>query len=156
MICEGKAVQKGSFAVVTQKCYKTANINVKTAVYTLHNYTSYMEFAERTVTGCTVDCAIQCTLLCSLCLTFVFVRRSWNDRELSCKNWNNFFSLHVGICLPLTRLSFIVRQHANSALLICDLSVCLSVCLILLLHRNDCRYSQNFYHLVWPSKKLAF
>jgi len=29
MICEGNAVQKGSFAVVTQKCYKTANINVK-------------------------------------------------------------------------------------------------------------------------------
>ena len=35
MICEGKAVQKGSFAVITQKCNKTANINVKkTAVYT--------------------------------------------------------------------------------------------------------------------------
>ena len=29
MICEGKAVQKGSFAVITQKCNKTANINVK-------------------------------------------------------------------------------------------------------------------------------
>jgi len=24
-----KAVQKGSFAVITQKCYKTANMNVK-------------------------------------------------------------------------------------------------------------------------------
>ena len=29
MICEGKAVQKGSFAVITQKCNKTANMNVK-------------------------------------------------------------------------------------------------------------------------------
>ena len=29
MICEDKAVQKGSFAVITQKCNKTANINVK-------------------------------------------------------------------------------------------------------------------------------
>ena len=29
MICEGKAVQDGSFAVITQKCNKTANINVK-------------------------------------------------------------------------------------------------------------------------------
>ena len=28
MICEGKAVQKGSFAVITQKFNKTANINV--------------------------------------------------------------------------------------------------------------------------------
>jgi len=28
MICEGKAVQKGSFAVITQKCNKPANINV--------------------------------------------------------------------------------------------------------------------------------
>jgi len=27
MICEGKTVQKGSFAVMTQKCNKTANIN---------------------------------------------------------------------------------------------------------------------------------
>jgi len=32
-----KAVQKGSFAVVTQKRNKTANINVKTAVYTQVN-----------------------------------------------------------------------------------------------------------------------
>jgi len=33
-----KAVQKGSFAVITQKCYKNANINVKkTAVYTQVN-----------------------------------------------------------------------------------------------------------------------
>jgi len=38
MICEGKAVQKGSFAVITQECNKTANINVKkTAVYTQVN-----------------------------------------------------------------------------------------------------------------------
>jgi len=29
MIYEGKAVQKGSFVVITQKCNKTANINVK-------------------------------------------------------------------------------------------------------------------------------
>ena len=29
LTCEGKAVQKGSFAVITQKCNKTANINVK-------------------------------------------------------------------------------------------------------------------------------
>ena len=33
MICEGSP--KGTFAVITQKCDKTANINVKkTAVYT--------------------------------------------------------------------------------------------------------------------------
>jgi len=33
-----KAVHKGSFAVITQKCNKTANINVKkTAVYTQVN-----------------------------------------------------------------------------------------------------------------------
>ena len=32
-----KAVQKGSFAVITKKCNKTANINVKTAVYTQVN-----------------------------------------------------------------------------------------------------------------------
>jgi len=33
MICEGSP--KGTFAVITQKCNKTANINVKkTAVYT--------------------------------------------------------------------------------------------------------------------------
>jgi len=29
MVCESKAVQKNSFAVITQKCNKTANINVK-------------------------------------------------------------------------------------------------------------------------------
>jgi len=32
-----EAVQKGSFAVITQICNKTANINVKTAVYTQVN-----------------------------------------------------------------------------------------------------------------------
>jgi len=32
-----KVVQKGSFAVITQKCNKTANINVKNAVYTQVN-----------------------------------------------------------------------------------------------------------------------
>jgi len=38
MICEGMAVQKGSFAVITLKCNKTANINLKkTAVYTQVN-----------------------------------------------------------------------------------------------------------------------
>jgi len=39
MICEGKAVQKGRFAVITPKCNKTANINVKTLQF-IHKLTA--------------------------------------------------------------------------------------------------------------------
>ena len=35
-----KAVQKGSFAVITQKCNKTANINVKNCTLFIHKLTA--------------------------------------------------------------------------------------------------------------------